>query len=147
MDVYTATGTGELATPAQATCIAERFIDVIGLDTLQSSGVTPEQFGQGSGDAFAGSLDIDEPTARELFDQFGECDLDLAAASFEQFTSEGPPLDAEGRACVQQAITNDRLREAFVDTLLGRTGDNGPYEEASKCVSDRSAPPTTLPGR
>lgn len=127
----------------QVDCLAEKYLDVIGLDNLVEAGVTPEEYGEG--DDFPEELGLDEDTANELYDQFGECDIDIKEIFVDLFSGFSPePLTDEQKACIDDTLTEDRLRESFVADLLDLEDDGSdPFDELEACVPDSFGEGTT----
>lgn len=116
----------------RAACLAEAWVDTIGADVLTEKGVTPEEFGEGSDDMIDG-LGLDEDTASDLYDTFGDCDIDLRAL-FTSFGSDDPTPEQE--ACVEEILTDDALRASFVAEYTGESLDEDPVDEIDTCFPD-----------
>lgn len=120
-------------TADQADCLGNGYVDTIGLDEITSAGVTPEEFGQGSG--FGGKLDIDEKTANALYDTYSDCDIDLSKVFKDVAASiSGKPLNPEEEACIDRTLTDDALRTSFVADLRGEDLQNDPLDALETCV-------------
>lgn len=130
-------GIGEVfGGPEQATCLAEAWVDTIGADVLAEQGVTPEAFGEGDDEMIEG-LDLDEGTASDLYDTFGDCDIDLKAL-FTSFSSESPTPEEE--ACVDEILTDDNLRESFVAEYTGVDLEDDPIDAVEDCFPESDGP-------
>ena len=105
----------------QADCLAPRWVDAIGYETLLEAGVTPEVLG-GSED---GDLDasfeevVDRGKAEKLVDAFFDCGLDLEGAFYDGLTSDGSTTPA------QVACLRDRLPDGFIRELMITSMDGG----------------------
>lgn len=102
-------------------CLAVVWVDVIGGDALEASGLTPEQFAaQGPV-----SMGLDRSTAEAMVDAMGMC-----GAGPEQFYEEWaaaigfqPDTDAEAMKCMEEAVSVDDFRDALVATFMGEESD------------------------
>lgn len=122
--------------PAQARCLAEGFVSGVGVDELQRQGVTPEEFAMFGGITGSFDLELDEATASDLFDVYGDCDVDLV----ELFTATGEAdLTAEQRSCIEGFFTDENLRRSFVASVTGQDLEDDPLLGAVSCV-DLGAP-------
>lgn len=119
-------------TNEQGECLGEGWIDTIGFDRIVDAGITPDQFAGGSGDQLE-DLDLGEPEANELYDQFGDCDIDLAQVFLDLFDAE-ESLDEEQRACVEESLTDDALRASFVADFTGEDDVEDPLSATAECV-------------
>lgn len=119
----------------QVDCLAERYLDTIGLDNLVDAGVTPEEYGDGND--FPEEVGLDEDKANELYDQFGACDIDLKEIFIDVFARFSPePLTDEQRSCIDDALTEEKLRRSFVADLLDLDEDQDPLDGLDTCVPD-----------
>lgn len=132
----------EVFEPGQVECLAGNFVDVIGVEALQSAGVSPEEFAQGNGSNFPPELGVDEAKANELYDQFAACEVDLAEVFTKAFSSGGGEVTAEQQACIDDVFTQANLRASFVADYLGDDLADDPLEAAGVCLDE---PPTTEP--
>lgn len=124
----------EVFEPGQVECLAERFVDVVGIDELQAAGVSPDEFAEGDGSEFPPELGVDEDKANELYDQFAACEIDLRELLTKLFTSEGNEITAEQQACLDKVFTDENLRASFVADFLGEDLENDPLDEAGTCI-------------
>jgi hypothetical protein len=103
----------EPSTRDEIGCVFEGWVDIIGLDTLDEAGVTPDELAQ-SEDFPAVGLEVSETQARDAADVFFDC-ADLV----ELFAlSEYSEQDV---SCVRTALENSdtELREVMKNDLLG----------------------------
>ena len=139
--------TGELVPKGKATCIGQSFIDVIGFDAINASGLTPKEFARRSGAEYPKSLGIDEEKANELYDQFEACDIDLRANIITSYTSVGSPIDADTKACIEANLTDKGVRTSFVNSFLGNDDAPDPIAKANAClraaIIEDDRPPVT----
>jgi len=139
--------------PGQVECLAERFVDVVGIDELQAAGVSPDEFAEGDGSEFPPELGVDEDKANELYDQFAACEMDLGEVFTKIFASEGEDLTAKQQACLDEVFTDENLRASFVADFLGEDLEDDPLDEAGACIGldepstpDDTAADTVDPG-
>ncbi|CAN5643774.1 hypothetical protein BH10ACT1_BH10ACT1_24600 [soil metagenome] len=120
----------------QVNCLAESYVDVIGVDNLHDADVSPAELGKSSGDGpLPKELGIDEDGANELYDQFAGCDIDLAATFKKVFSQiSGKALTPAQEACVDKAVTDENLRKSFVADFSGVELDPDPLDAAGTCV-------------
>lgn len=115
-------GEGEWSlTDEQAKCVAPRWINTIGVDTLKDAGVEPEDIGDDAGSDLD-DLNLTEDQGNRLYDAFGECDVDIAAA-FTASLGDDDSLSEEDRECVAEAFDDDVLRRIMVTAIT--KGDEG----------------------
>lgn len=128
----------------QLECLANNFLDAIGVDELKSAGVTPEEYGGGGN--FGGKLTLDEDTANDVFDQYEVCDVDLKsylktfAASFS-----GGKLTPEEEACIDKSLTDENLRTSLVADLMDEELENDPLDPIEECVDFTADGPASGP--
>lgn len=105
----------------QAACLAPRWVDAIGYETLLEVGVTPEVLGgTEDGDPTAEFEDVvDRPRAEKLVDAFGECGLDLEGLFFDGLASDGSATPE------QVECLRGRLPDGFVRNLMVTSMDGG----------------------
>ncbi|MCU1357183.1 MAG: hypothetical protein JWM89_2601 [Acidimicrobiales bacterium] len=126
-------GGGVFATDDQASCLANEWLDQLGLDEMQAAGVTAEDFGSGDGDKLK-VLDLDDSDAAGLFDAYGTCHVDLKEI-FSKFGSDGKPATAKQKACVAKLLTEDAMRESFVNDFFDRPMEHDPIDEVDTCFA------------
>ncbi|CAN5418884.1 hypothetical protein BH10ACT1_BH10ACT1_10460 [soil metagenome] len=153
-DAYVAALEETLTAPAlegavdaeQARCVAEGFVEAIGGDELVESGISPEDFALKTTTGGNEGLQIDEATANDMFDVYGQCDIDLQGL-FE--TQSGADLSAEEQACIKDVLTDENLRTSFIIGVTGGDVDDDPTADLVKCfdVTEISPPASiTVPG-
>jgi len=112
---FTGTEEGELTlTTEQAECVAPRWVDIITVERFEEQGVTPEDITDESEDELT-TLGLDESQGNEIYDAFGECDVDitdLLVASFAE--GAGPDADVE---CLTEQFDDDLTRALLVASL------------------------------
>lgn len=121
----------DFATPEQSECVAEGWVDTIGVDELRAAGVSPQEFADGD-DAQLEVLGLDDDDAGALYDVLGDCGLDLRDLYLSSFSEEGD-LTADQMACVEDIISEDAVRSAFVADLIGDDTAEDPFESVATC--------------
>ncbi len=122
---------GEIYTSDQVQCMAEHFVDTIGVDGFEQAGVTPEM---AADDGVMDELEIDEPTAREMAGAFASCDVNIREIFLEQL-SAGQEMTAEQRACVEGVLTDDAIVESFVIDITGDETTEDPFDAIMPCMT------------
>jgi hypothetical protein len=102
-------------TDDQVDCLAPRMVNVVGVDRFEEAGVTPESIRADDNSMDLSDLGLSESDGGKIYDSFGACDVDLRSVFMDGFASEGMPEEAQ--SCVEDALTDDRLR-TFVVSLL-----------------------------
>lgn len=103
-------------TEDQALCFAGRSIEIIGVDRLQSKGITPDDLRDDSAlDLSDVGLTMDEGNA--LYDSFEDCDIDLRALMLDSM-GEDEEVPAAAKACLEQVFSEDNLRKLMVTTIV-----------------------------
>lgn len=123
----------ELFTTESAQCLAEKWVDMIGADTLNEAGVSPEDFAENGTEDYAEELGIDEDMANAMYDEFQGCGLDMEGLLRDQFASE--ELTPEQEACVDENLNEDTLRESFVADLMGEELEEDPLDTVFQCMA------------
>lgn len=121
----------EIFKAGQVECLANGFLDIIGLEKLQAADVSPQTFAESSD--LPPEVGIDEAKANRLYDQFDACGIDLASAMAKVFQAGGKGLTAAQQACFDKVVTDDSLRASFVADFLGKSLEQDPLDEASTC--------------
>lgn len=101
-------------------CVSEGLVAEIGVDRFESAGVSPEDIADG--DPFV-DLGLDEGTAENLYDVMDDCTgglLDVILAD----------LDAETADCVKNAVSEEDIRQVFLDLFQGIDGTDGALDDA-----------------
>jgi len=106
---------GLVMSEEQAECIAPRWMDTIGLERLQEAGVEPADIGDDEDDELT-SLGLSEEEGGELYDAFGECDVDVQGLFIDSL-AEDSDLSEEDRDCLAQNFDDDLLRRVMVASL------------------------------
>lgn len=127
----------ELYTEDQVTCLAEGFVDIIGVDALQSAGLSPQEFAEDGIDDVPDELGVDDEKANAMYDTFADCDIDLQELFAS--TAGGEELTADEQACLDDLLTDDNLRASFVASFTGDELEDDPLDDAFECFDFGSA--------
>jgi hypothetical protein len=131
--------------PEQADCIGSTFVDVIGVERLQDSGVAPADVASGSDLDFS-ELGLDEDDGNDLYDAFGSCDVDLRDTLVEAIAADDS-VSEDVRQCLEDGFTDDVVREFVVAAMVqGESGGSVTLTEiVSTCLGSAtgSLPPTS----
>lgn len=113
-------------------CLGSGYVDVLGVEKLQSAGIAPDALAEGSS---LDDLSIDDDTAKALFDQFAACQIDPKDIyiSFAELFLDGP-LTPEQRTCLDGVLTEDNLRRSFVADATGAELDPDPLDADDDCA-------------
>jgi hypothetical protein len=152
----------DVFTAKQADCVANGMVDVIGVDTLNSAGLTPSKI-SGSGDTFdAVGKKLSESEANDLVEVIagGKCfdftDLVIKAARSSSTGSD--PFSKLGetktRCLFDKLLSGSAFKKAMVDSILGRESSGsdafskafGNQSSTFKIFSDCNIKPSQLNG-
>ncbi|MET0460256.1 MAG: hypothetical protein ABW195_13475 [Ilumatobacteraceae bacterium] len=121
-------------TQEQADCIGAEFVDVIGVERLQETGVAPADVASGNDLDFS-ELGLDEDDGNDLYDAFGSCDVDLRETLVAALASDDS-MTEETRQCLEDGFTDDVVREFVVSAMVeGDAGSTSFNEIASACLT------------
>ncbi|CAN5179916.1 hypothetical protein BH18ACT9_BH18ACT9_04790 [soil metagenome] len=118
----------------EADCIGDGFVDEIGVEQLQEYGLLTEDLKRAEGmtDAEMSTQDA-ESASIALFD----C-TNVSKMMSEAFSSAGT-LDAQTRACMEDALSEDVLRDMFTLMFSGKQEEAGQLatEPLTECAGAR----------
>ena len=152
---------GEVFTKAQADCLAKGMVEVIGVDRLQSAGLTPSKITSSSDSFKAVGEKLSESEANDLVDVIagGKCFsfVDLVIKSAAKSSSGNPFAklgETKTRCLFDKLLSGPAFRKAMVDSILGRdtSGSNafskafGNQSSTFKIFSDCNIKPSQLNG-
>ncbi|MBX3286573.1 MAG: hypothetical protein KF703_14590 [Actinobacteria bacterium] len=120
---------GDVFSEEGVACLAQRWVEIIGVDTFHDAGVTPDELARNRADL--GDLEMGPATAESLADSFDRCGLALRDAYLK--TLEGD-LSEQGKICVDEMLTPEVVRKAFVAELLGQELDPDPLLQVERCT-------------
>lgn len=102
------------ASDDEVACIAEVWVDVIGVEAFTSRDITADQV---SSPSFAyGTLAMTGSQADDLLDAFGTCGVDLVTFTLDALA---PLVDEEQFACITSKVTPDQGRAIGRGLLVG----------------------------
>ncbi|MFP3900288.1 MAG: hypothetical protein ACLFXM_05500 [Acidimicrobiia bacterium] len=115
VDVITQTIGGAPGIPEESSrCLAEAFVEGIGVDELQDRG-TPEELADRN-EAFT-DMTLDEPQAESAYDHLGSCAEPREL--LVQTVASSQELPEEVTTCVDETVDDDAAREFFVTLFQG----------------------------
>ncbi|QCX28773.1 hypothetical protein [Nocardioides jishulii] len=107
-------------TKSQADCVAERFVDRVGVDRV-SDEYDPEDFERDAAQLTFEELDLTEAEANELFDDFVDCGVDMRDRVITELGDSELALPEGMMDCLEGKISEDQVRSLFVPLM--RTGE------------------------
>lgn len=100
----------------QARCVASHWIQAVGVDTVEASGITVEDIEDGT--STINDIAVDEAMAEKIVDSYETCEFDIVALVATGFTG-ATGGDPAKQACVEGVITPDVARRYLVLALTG----------------------------
>ena len=105
---------GDISLDAEgAECVAPRWIDIIGVDTLDGAGFTPKDLEDSDFGFDDLKLDLDQ--GYEMIDVFADCDVDIRQ---EFLASVGSDLDSQQKTCLDGQLDPTLLRDLLANSLV-----------------------------
>ncbi|WP_181311978.1 hypothetical protein [Nocardioides campestrisoli] len=128
----------------EAECFSEGFVDVVGIDKVKEAG-SAEEFAGESGNLDFASLDLTDEQGNEIYEKFDDCGVDLREELISQINADAE-LPEAGKECVEEAITDDTLRDFFVTSMVegqeASMGDNDLTAALMGCMSELQPSPS-----
>ncbi len=128
-------GVKDVLDRSQAKCIAEGTVDAVGVDTLDSAGVTPKDLS--SGDAFSTiGKKLSVSQAKDLVEVFtnGKCfnfsDLVIKEAAAGSNNAFGKLSEAKVRCLFDKLLSEQAFKDAMVNSMLGRANSSDAFTKA-----------------
>lgn len=113
----------------QVTCLAARWVPIIGVDTFKAKGITPEKLADSSSNV--DDLKLPEAKARKMVKAMESCGVNLVETMLTGMT-EG--ATAEQKACIEDAIDAKDIEEFMVKSFMGdESANTDPFDSVSKC--------------
>lgn len=103
--------------PKAARCVAPKWVDVIGLDTLQKKAPDPSELAKPS--YSYDQLGLSKDQASTMIDAFGKCRVDLYELLIRSL-SVGIPKDKQ--TCIRRELPPDLAQKFLVAALSGDVG-------------------------
>jgi len=151
---------GKVFTQSQADCLAKGMVDVIGVDKLDSAGLSPDKISSSNDSFKAVGTKLSESEANDLVDVIagGKCFdfVDLVIKSAESSSSSNPfgkLGETKTRCLFEKLLSGAAFKKAMVDSILGRDASNDAFSKAFsnqsssfKIFSDCNISPSQLNG-
>jgi hypothetical protein len=114
----------------QTTCMAEGIVDTVGYEKWVESGVSPSIIGA-SGNPFA-DLGLTAADGEALYAVLDEC----SGGFYESSVTSMIQGDESMRACVEEAMSEDQLKDVFISTFTGGEGDTSAFSADLQACQD-----------
>lgn len=112
--------------PAQRECVADHFVNIIGVDRFEAAGVTPEGLiTNGIGMSFA-EVGLSSDEGYQLYDSLDDCNIKMRKLMIERFASRDG-LTEDAKECIANLFTDDSTRD-FVAIRMSK-GEDGLKED------------------
>lgn len=111
-------------TESQIDCLAPRWVNVIGVERLESNDITPEDLAEQAQMEF-GEMGLTEKDGEALYDAFGACDVNIRELMLASLAEDDVPV--AGQACFEEIFTEENTRTLMVATLV--QGDDALEED------------------
>ena len=110
-------------------CVAEAMVDALGVDELAAV-ATPDEVREGEDfDPGAEGIEVDERMAGDFYDGLDSC-IDVRQLFLES-VGAGDGMAEEDLECLDQAVSDDLLRQVTIMSLLGETEEDNPELEGA----------------
>lgn len=128
----------------QAECVSARWVRTIGVERFEQAGITPEAFSDDL-EQDVTALGLDEAAAGQLYDAFGECDVEVLD-QFVEAIAQGGDVSEEDLACLRENIDDALIRDILIVTFTqGEDALQGDQELTGRLLETFSACPGALP--
>jgi hypothetical protein len=107
---------GMTLSDSQASCLAPKFVNTIGVDTLEAKGITPEDMGSDS-DTDLSEMDLSEAQGGQLYDAFGACKIDVKELFISGMGSDSE-MSADDKKCLEDNFDDALLKQVMVASLI-----------------------------
>lgn len=119
---------GELVIPEDAAkCVAPKWIDTIGVDTLRQKGTKPAELEE-NGYSFD-ELGLSTDQATTMVDAFASCDVDLYRLLIDSLAND---LDDTQKSCLEKELTPAVAKDFLITSLTAAI----PSEETQKKLTE-----------
>ncbi len=99
----------------QASCLAPKFINAIGVDTLKAKGITPDDMGSES-DTDLTDFGLSDAQGGQLYDGFKACKVDVRSLFLSGMT-EDSEMSAADKKCLDDNFDDALLKDVVVLSL------------------------------
>jgi hypothetical protein len=115
----------------QAGCIAGHWIKAVGVESVESAGVTPE--GIADGTSSINDIPLTQETAEVVVDAYEVCEFDLVELVVTGFSGmvQGDPTKL---ACIETAVTPDVARRYMIAALMATESGTPDLAEIQKLI-------------
>lgn len=103
----------------QATCIASRVVDAVGIDAIKKANVKPSDMS--TDDGLLKGVKLNDKQGNEVFDSFKKCDADIRQMMLDSM-SEDEETPQTVKDCFSKVMTDDVMRTFVVSALV--SGDS-----------------------
>lgn len=139
-----AEGDGLRLEDAQAECVSARWVRTIGVERFEEAGITPEAFSDDL-EQDVTALGLDEAAAGQLYDAFGECEVEVLD-QFVDAIAQGGDVSEEDLECLRDNIDDALVRDILIVTFTqGEDALQGDQELTGRLLETFSACPGALP--
>ncbi|HET6952273.1 MAG TPA: hypothetical protein VFI47_17975 [Acidimicrobiales bacterium] len=146
VDAIVATSEGGELTEEEQTCVAESFVDAVGVDTFQDADVTPADIEDAPESSPADlGIDVTDEQAADFYGRLSDC-IDTRELLLEALTADAD-LAPDVMTCIEDALDDDLVED--VVTAVYTEGDSA-FEEGSPiatALQEALAPCEELAGR
>jgi len=133
-------GEGEIElSDEQANCIAPKWVNTMKPDRLKKAGIKPADLGSDDNTDMLARLKLSKDEGVALVDAFSDCGVNLK----ESFLAADSDLTDDDRNCLNDAISDDLLKEVLV---IGFTKGPGALSEDSDLAKEYEKAIKKCPG-
>ncbi|MGH9272092.1 MAG: hypothetical protein ACRDZ2_12540, partial [Ilumatobacteraceae bacterium] len=100
---------------SQAECVSRGWMAAIGVERFEAAGLTPDEL-RAQPEPEVAELDLDGGTAGEMYDAFGECDVEIADRVIRALYGER--VTDEGVDCLRGELDDALLRDFVVTSFV-----------------------------
>lgn len=133
----------EVASEEDNRCIAEKIVDVVGVDALEEADVIDKIEDNPDAPLADYGVELDDDQTSTLSEEIGEC-VDLRAFFVDELTSGPQALSEEDAECFVDELDDETVGRAFVVTIS--EGDAALENDADLTTAFEEAVITCQPG-
>lgn len=108
----------------QTRCLAEGFVDTVGVDQLEERDITPEELAV-SGDPRELGIETGQDEADGLADAISGCDVSVGYLLLGSALEAGAEIPDDLSDCIDENVDEDAFYDLFAQILLGQEAVNG----------------------